>query len=202
MSKKRESLFLFGVFLTWVGVAVLLLWRGDVQRGPRVVSERVGAGVAVEAPSVMVADGDVPRPGANPRKERGNLPASPLDQLGAAGTSVEDDVRVLAMLFSDYQSVFQRMPLGTHQEIVAALRGQNPRGISYIPDGHPAVNGEGKIEDRWGQAYFFHVISRSAMEIISAGPDGLLFSGDDVRYVPPGAAVEPLEVRVVGEGAQ
>lgn len=193
MARTRQSLFLFAVFLGWVGVAVLLLWPegGDDAGG-------VEGGSEADRQVVVGDDRDVPRPVATPRTGRGGLPASPLDQLGAAGGSAEGDVRVLAMLFDDYRSVFKRMPLGTHEEIVGALRGENPRGIAYIPEGHPAVNGDGVIADRWGRAYFFHVISRSAMEIISAGPDGELFTDDDVRFVPPGAAVEPA-IEVVAE---
>jgi hypothetical protein len=138
-----------------------------------------------------IVDSDLTRPESDPHRRRPGLEPSPLDQLNNPDTTPQDDVRLLALLFSDYSSVFKRVPLGMHTEIVAALKGDNPRSISYIPDGHPAVNARGEIEDRWDRAYFFHVISRNAVEIISAGPDGELFTGDDIRDVPPHASVEP-----------
>ena len=111
--------------------------------------------------------------------------------MNRPNTTIHDDIRTLAMLFADYASVFRRVPLGTHREMVAALRGENPRNVRYIPDGHPAVNAQGEIVDRWKRPFFFHVISRDAVEIISAGPDGEFFSDDDIRYMPPNARVEP-----------
>lgn len=95
------------------------------------------------------------------------------------------------LYFSDYTSVFKRVLLGMHQEIVAALRGDNPRSIQYIPEGQPAVNANDEITDRWNKPFFFHVISSNAVEIISAGPARELFTDDDIRDVPPHATVEP-----------
>ena len=50
---------------------------------------------------------------------------------------------------------------------------------------------DNEILDRWGKPFFFHVISKNAVEIISAGPDGELFTSDDIRDLPPHASVEP-----------
>ena len=114
-----------------------------------------------------------------------------LDDLGSPHTTPANDVRLLALLLSGYASVFRRVPLGMHQEIVAALRGDNSRSIQYIPEGHPAVNANNEITDRWNKPFFFHVISSNAVEIISAGPDRVVFTDDDIRDVPPHATVEP-----------
>jgi hypothetical protein len=33
--------------------------------------------------------------------------------------------------------------------------------------------------DRWGTPYFFHQVSKTEMEIRSAGPDRRMWTGDD-----------------------
>ena len=174
--------------LVFAAIAVKLLLRPDTA-GPD------GAGTAsseVAPPAqAVVADSEIARPQPDPRRRNSKRPPSPLDQLNHPDTTPENDVRLLALLFADYASVFKRVPLGMHQEIVAALQGDNPRSISYIPEGHPAVNAEKEIVDRWDRPFFFHVISRNAVEIISAGPDRELFTADDIRDTPPHASVEP-----------
>ena len=186
---ERKYLLLFALLIA-IGVGLLvILWTEMAQ--PRDAAEKP---VVEVIPSPMAPaddlDSKMDRPKPDPRRNS-NLPPSLLDQLNSPDTSPKNDVRLLAMLFADYASVFKRVPLGMHQEIVAALRGDNPRSIAYIPDGHPAVSSDDEIVDRWGKPFFFHVISRNAIEIISAGPDGELFTGDDIRDVPPHASVEP-----------
>lgn len=153
-----------------------------------------GAAAGAEAEPLVesaVEDSEIDRPESQPGRRSSNLPPSPLDNLRHPDKTSEDDVRLLALLFSDYASVFKRVPLGMHTEIVAAFQGDNPRNIRYIPEGHPAVNANNQIVDRWNKPFFFHVISKHAVEIISAGPDGELFTADDIRNVPPHASVEP-----------
>ena len=178
---------IYGTLLIAVGVGMLLLlWKElDKQPLPRMTKLEPTKHVA------HVDDSDVGRPRDDPHQRNPNLPPSLLDNLNNPTTTPENDVRLLATVFADYASVFKRVPLGMHQEIVDSLQGKNPRAIRYIPEGHPAVSASSEIVDRWGKPFFFHVISKDAMEIISAGPDGLLFTEDDVRNAPPQASVEP-----------
>ncbi len=176
-------------------LGIVLLWHAQETLAPQtVVAPRSTAPTAADSSPASDATDDqsVPRPEGTLSAEGPPLPPSILDDLNSAKTTPANDMRLLATLFHDYASVLKGMPFGMHEEIVSALQGDNPRAIAFIPPGHPAVNADGKIIDRWGAPYFFHVISSRAVEIISAGPDGQLFTQDDIRDVPPHASVEPL----------
>ncbi len=103
-----------------------------------------------------------------------------LAQLNDPNTTAQTDIRIIEHLLNQVHTVFHELPTGEHEEIVAFLRGANPRGIQYIPDNDPNLNDEGKIIDRWGTPYFFHTLSRHRIEVRSAGPDQLHWSEDDI----------------------
>ena len=42
------------------------------------------------------------------------------------------------------------------------------------------VNARGELVDNWGTPFFFHSLSRTEMEIRSAGPDHKMWTGDDL----------------------
>ena len=171
--------------------AILLKLSVDIDpKAPDGASASTSAGEDAQSEPAP-SDSEIARPESQPGRQSAHLPPSPLDKLRHPDTTPEDDIRLLALLFSDYSSVFKRVPLGMHTEIVAAFQGDNPRNIRYIPEGHPAVNSENQTVDRWDRPFFFHVISKNAVEIISAGPDGELFTKDDIRDTPPHASVEP-----------
>ncbi|MDB6149726.1 MAG: hypothetical protein JWQ44_1174 [Chthoniobacter sp.] len=87
-----------------------------------------------------------------------------------------DEVRIT---FRDFRSALGENPVGTNAEITSALLGQNPRQLKLgVPPGS-ALNGSGELTDRWGTPYFFHQLSRTDMEIRSAGPDRTMWTGDD-----------------------
>jgi hypothetical protein len=75
-------------------------------------------------------------------------------------------------------------PVGENSEITAALTGRNKLAFAFIPKDCPAINSKGELCDRWGKPYFFHQISGEKMEIRSAGPDGVLWTADDVVLTP------------------
>ena len=104
----------------------MLIWQNVSDRQALVAQSRS----ATENPSPREAlksdspnDNGVERPARDPFAKDPNLPESLLDDLNRPELPPENDVRLLSMLFSDYRSVFKRMPLGMHQEIVATLQG-------------------------------------------------------------------------------
>ncbi len=98
----------------------------------------------------------------------------------------ERDLEILDGVLSEYRRVFgQNPPGGLNAEITAALLGANDRGLAVIPSGLPAVNSAGELVDRWDTPYFFHPVSRTIMEVLSAGPDGRLWTSDDVGKIHP-----------------
>lgn len=79
-----------------------------------------------------------------------------------------------------YASMFGENPVGTNPEITSALQGDNPKHINFLKADGNRVNSQGELVDAWGTPYFFHQISGHEMEIRSAGPDRVMYTGDDL----------------------
>ena len=106
--------------------------------------------------------------------------------LNAPGSTVQRDLDIVSQIFEAWQSNFPREgnPVGENAEITAALMGENRLGLALIPKGHPAVNAQGELCDRWGTPFRFHQLSGSKMEIRSAGPDRKFATEDDASWTP------------------
>jgi hypothetical protein len=91
------------------------------------------------------------------------------------------DVEILETLLGDFARAFGENPVGENEEIVAALQGDNAKGLRFFPAEHRGLSAEGKLLDRWGTPWFFHALSGKRMEIISAGPDREMGTADDLH---------------------
>jgi len=76
--------------------------------------------------------------------------------------------------------MFGGNPVGTNPEITKALNGENPKQVNFLGRDGNRVNGNGELIDAWGTPYFFHQLSATQMEIRSAGPDKIMWTGDDL----------------------
>jgi hypothetical protein len=94
--------------------------------------------------------------------------------------NVDDDLSILDLLISDYRRCFSENPVGENEEITASLMGRNVKGLVFLPSEQAKLDANGRLLDRWGSAYVFHALAADRMEIISAGPDRLLHTDDDV----------------------
>jgi hypothetical protein len=92
----------------------------------------------------------------------------------------EEDLAVIQLLIGEYHRAFGGNPVGENEEITAALTGRNPKGLVFLPADSPAIDSNGRMIDRWGHPLFFHALSARHMEILSAGPDGMLHTDDDL----------------------
>lgn len=80
-----------------------------------------------------------------------------------------------------YSSRFGGNPVGSNSEITSTLNGGNTRKAVFVnPDDGLRINERGELIDNWGTPYFFHQLSRTEMEIHSAGPDRRLWTADDL----------------------
>jgi hypothetical protein len=87
----------------------------------------------------------------------------------------------LRSVFRDYSARFGGNPVGTNPEITARLNGGNPGHVVFLkPEDGMRLNGRGELVDNWGTPYFFHQLSRTEMEIHSAGPDRKMWTSDDL----------------------
>ena len=81
----------------------------------------------------------------------------------------------------DFRTVLGGNPVGTNQEIVAALLGDNLKQVRMdLPPGS-RLNGDRELCDPWGTPYFFHQQSAKEMEVRSAGPDRKMWTSDDLE---------------------
>jgi hypothetical protein len=102
------------------------------------------------------------------------------DDLLAAGKSPDSDMAIVLSLFDHFLEKCGGMPVGSNQEIVNAFTGNNPKRIAFLARNHPAINAQGELVDRWGSPLFFHNVARDLISIRSAGPDGEIFTADDL----------------------
>jgi len=105
-----------------------------------------------------------------------DLSARLLDEEGP----VEDELDAVAELLFFYRQDFGENPVGDNVALVAALVGENAKRTAYLTRDCPALV-NGKLVDRWGTPYWFHATSNRVTEIVSAGPDRELFTGDDLH---------------------
>ncbi len=106
------------------------------------------------------------------------LPGS-VTEIPTATVDITEDLNAVDATIRNFQAVLGENPIGSNAEITGALLGNNLKQIKLeVPTGSH-VNGEGEMCDRWGTAYFFHQVSKTEMEIRSAGPDRKMWTGDD-----------------------
>jgi hypothetical protein len=106
-------------------------------------------------------------------------PPPPAPATDADFAAVETDLEHVRMIIREYRDVVGENPVGTNAEIMKAVMGDNLKQAKIgLPDGQ-GLNGKGELIDRWGTPYFFHQVSKSQMEVRSAGPDRVMWTDDD-----------------------
>jgi hypothetical protein len=124
-----------------------------------------GGAVPVAPPQVALAA--LAEPPVGPEPVPGLTPVTLLENVRSA--------------FRHFSSRFGGNPVGTNQEITRMLTGDNPGHATFLqPEDGLRVNDRGELVDCWGTPFFFHQLSRTEMEIHSAGPDRKLWTADDL----------------------
>lgn len=141
------------------------------------------------APTTPDTGGEPPRSPPDPARPAIREPdpvraaeVSPLaNTLLKPGGTASEDLRIVRGLLEFYRSSFGSFPAGEENaHFVRALAGANPRRLVLIAPDHPAIDGEGRLVDRWGTPLFFHMISREWIEVRSAGEDREFYTVDDL----------------------
>jgi hypothetical protein len=105
-------------------------------------------------------------------------PAGPATGPALPPATVLENMR---SVFRQYCARLGGNPIGNNAEITAALNGGNPRQVVFLnPEDGTRINSRGELVDNWGTPFFFHQISRTEMEIRSAGPDRKMWTADDL----------------------
>ena len=117
--------------------------------------------------------------------------------LAPGGDTRSDMVQVHEMLRYYALAHDLQMPTGINAEITRALQLPDDLGLRLIEPGHPAINDDGEIVDRWGSPYDFHAESPMRTTIRSAGPDCALHTSDDLVWPEPQKPAPPRQRGVV-----
>lgn len=105
----------------------------------------------------------------------------PTDYVASLQQGPEhQEAEEIALNIRNFSQRYGGNPVGSNAEIVQALRGGNPGNANYLPQTAMRLNGSGELVDKWGRPYFFHANSATEMEVRSSGPDGRLFTPDDI----------------------
>jgi len=102
------------------------------------------------------------------------LPPPPIDEA-----TIERELTHVQFMLRQFRDVLGENPIGNNAEIMAAVLGKNLKQAKFgAPEGQ-VLNENGELLDHWGTPYFFHAVSKTEMEVRSAGPDRRLWTGDD-----------------------
>ena len=85
------------------------------------------------------------------------------------------------VMFREFRDAVGENPVGTNAEIMRAVMGDNLKQVRIFPADGSSLNAAGELIDRWGTPYFFHQVSKTEMEIRSAGPDRKMWTNDDLQ---------------------
>lgn len=113
-----------------------------------------------------------------------------MKPYAAPETDAPSDLRLVHRMLENFSLLVKGddpLPLGSNDEIAAALRGKNKARLVFLPPGHPAFNEQGQLIDRWGTPLFFHASSRDRIDIRSAGQDRQMWTADDIHQRKDGA---------------
>ncbi|MBU6302406.1 MAG: hypothetical protein KGS60_12675 [Verrucomicrobia bacterium] len=166
-------------------VAVAVIIPGRIQGPEGSGSAEPGSTASRPWPPVAVAA----PPSVPARSSSSAGPHSPLaDLLADPAMAPQEEVRLVRQLFSQYTSALQNRPgppVGDNEDLVKVLTGRNPLKRALLPPDHARLDARGRLCDRWGRPFHIHAISGRWIEVRSAGPDGTLFTADDVVEPPP-----------------
>jgi hypothetical protein len=101
--------------------------------------------------------------------------------LAADGSPREDLATLQDLVATLLQAVppARRPPLGFDTDLARALADPALLGDAALPPTHPALRA-GRLIDRWGNPWLVHPLSGDLIQLRSAGPDGRLFTPDDL----------------------
>jgi hypothetical protein len=159
------------------GLAVFLIRRVPVGPSPatdaktQLETRATNVSVAVDTPGI--SRGATPLLGETILRDYGRTNLPPSNDLTLMSRLMDNALLLL-------KSAGNR-PLSANEDWAAMLRGQNAARERFLPEGHPALDGQGRLVDRWGAPLFFHALGGGRYELRSAGPDKKMWTADDIH---------------------
>jgi hypothetical protein len=124
-----------------------------------------------------------PSPPADPRSGDRLLAG-----YGSTNTTVRDDLRQIHRVFENALVLVKRADTryyATNEDLADFLRGNNPDRMVFVSPTNSIFGADGRILDRWGQPLRVHPLKQGAVELRSAGRDGIAWNADDVMVDSP-----------------
>jgi len=112
-----------------------------------------------------------------------------LAGYGSEHSTCENDLVLMSRLVENTLLVVKgaaNRPLGSNEDWARLFLGGNGAGEAFLPPSHPALNARQQLVDRWQRPLFVHAIGGGRFELRSAGPDGKLWTKDDILRRPDG----------------
>lgn len=170
------------ILLCALAILLLFLVRWNADRStPLAPVLSIGPVIHITPPAGGVATRALPAEGLSPE------PSHPLAvSFGADPILAQREAGILLEILTFYRKEFGSFPAGQENaDIMNALTGNNPRRLPIFPRKHPRMDASGNLLDAWGKPFVFHPISSQHLEVMSCGPDGEIFTADDIRVPPP-----------------
>ena len=117
-----------------------------------------------------------------PRPPGAALPANGSGPVSRPERPIEGKAELgkVQTMLRDFRTRMGENPVGSNAEIMRAVMGGNSAGARLGPPEGQGVNDQGELVDQWGTPYFFHQLSKTSMEVRSAGPDRKMWTSDDL----------------------
>jgi hypothetical protein len=180
---KRLTLFLIALPVLLVLVILFPLTRmktvpwGSKSKAPAAVETNAAATIS-STTAAAVADESV-LSGESILRGYANTNLPPQNDLVLMSRLMDNSLLLLKSAANQ--------PLSANEDWAALFRGQNAARERFLPDRHVAFNARGQLIDRWGTPLFFHAMGSGRYEVRSAGPDGKLWTDDDIHRNPDGS---------------
>jgi hypothetical protein len=171
------------IFLLAVGAAIIAaIVFTKSRRDSR--AEGAAPAPATAQHAAPAANAAMPSPAPPTRTSERTFAELILAEYADPARTPEEDLRAMARTLGNFALLVKGdnpLPLGSNEEIAAALRGKNRAQLRALSEAHSVFDPQGRLIDRWGTPLYFHAQSRDRLEIRSAGPDREMWTDDDLH---------------------
>lgn len=172
----RKAQFIAAIIMALLVMLLLLLRSSYRNNGDAQMVAKPLAGMPQSPPRGAVATSP-PDP-----RDLQQVSAHPLAvTFGEKPDPAGKEPATLLEILRFYRMEFGSFPAGQeNRDIMNALTGNNPGKLPVFPREHPRIDSSGNLLDAWGNAFIFHPVSSQHLEVRSKGPDGEIFTEDDI----------------------
>ncbi len=173
MKKFIFILLLLPVLLVLVFVLGRMKWKFSQPAPPTPTLETLATNVTVVSTFTPLAE-----------KTNALLGETILHGYADPNVPPEHDLTLMARLMENSLLLLKaaaHRPLSANEDWADLFRGRNAAREEFLPSEHIALNEKGQLIDRWQSPLFFHALGGGRYEIRSAGPDGKLWTDDDLQ---------------------